>query len=400
MVFFDKFCPDLHHPRDLLDVGDGATSSGAIATSTTGDTGGITTSGTSTGFTSECDQGAAAAAAAYGAPAVAAAVLATTVANASISGTGDTDHASPVHGASSSSSSSTSSFSSLVAACKWCGVELGNSSVTILSDDSDSGDGIGNADEEVFLGDGQAVGGAGMLEGGHGDGGVPVLSWHGFVRRFVDGSGTEDLTRRGDLLRKVHVANKVWHAVVLFRSTTCSRVLICGTCFLLAQTYECSRYVSMLHTPGILAVLLRVFIINTMSVSCMGSTNGQNIGSTDSISSAESQSTDSICPNYASIGSISNADPQHTAITDCIHPNLQTRRAPEVSAVSSRSLFVHCGTVVWFGSTCMFRVSEAVVVPYRRESGFPGVSWPPSRYYTTLGSLIPIRCMYAIVATQ
>lgn len=194
MVFFDKFCPDLH---DLHGVGDGDD----CATS-----GSSTTSGT----TSERDRGGTAAGGggggAYGTPA-AAAVAATAVGNASLTGTGDAEHASPVRGAASSSSS----FSSLVAACRWCGVELGNSSVAILSDDynDESSD---NADEEGFSGDDQAAGGVGMREG---DGGVPVLSLHGFLRRFVDESGAEDLAKRGDLLRKVHLSSNVSGGIVL-----------------------------------------------------------------------------------------------------------------------------------------------------------------------------------------
>ncbi|CAM9581753.1 unnamed protein product, partial [Laminaria digitata] len=169
VVFFDKFCPDLHNLPDVGEDDDG------------------TTSGTTSGIASGIASG---------------------VTYASLTGTGDADHASPLRDAAASSSSS---FSSLAAACRWCGVELGNSSVTILSDDNaennDYGD--GNADEEGYPAHGQAVGGAGRGEGGRGDGGVPVLGLHGFLRRFVDESGAEDLARRGDLLRKVHLSNKV-----------------------------------------------------------------------------------------------------------------------------------------------------------------------------------------------
>lgn len=246
MVFFDKFCPDLH---DLPGVGDGDN----CATS-----GSSTTSGT----TSDRDRGgtaaAAAGAAAYGAPA-AAAVAATAVSNAPLSGTGDAEHASPVRGAAFSSSSS---FSSLVAACRWCGVELGNSSVAILSDDNDENNdnGDGNADEEGFNDDGQAAGGVGMKEG---DGGVPVLSLHGFLRRFADESGAEDLAKRGDLLRKVHLSSNVSGAIVLFDnwlSCLVLRNLLVLACWYYVQLQQKFRDAPgmVLEVLGLLTVILLV----------------------------------------------------------------------------------------------------------------------------------------------
>lgn len=194
MVFFDKFCPDLHDLPNGSDVGD----SGICGSDSTSDTtSGTTTTGAKRGITSGIS---------------------------SLAGTGDAEHVSSP----SNATASTSSFSSLLAACRWCGVELGNRSVIILSDDNNNHDkNDGHAGGEGFPGDDQAVGGAGMEEGSGGDGGVVVLGLHGFLRRFVDGSGAEDLARRGDLLRKTHLSSKVRCRFAFNNWSSCWVCLFC-----------------------------------------------------------------------------------------------------------------------------------------------------------------------------
>lgn len=109
--------------------------------------------------------------------------------------------------------SSSSSLSSMLAACRWCSAELGNASVFILSDDDDDDDkehccsvvqGF-HADDDAH----QA--GTGRAEGGEGGAGAPrvALGLRDFLGDFVGGEAVEELARRGDVLRGLHLSNNV-----------------------------------------------------------------------------------------------------------------------------------------------------------------------------------------------
>ncbi|CAM9697488.1 unnamed protein product [Pylaiella littoralis] len=181
LVFFDKFCPDLH----------GATTTAAAAAAAGPHVDGRTTSD---------------------------------------GREGDVRHPSPPtsppskHLAFSSSSSSSSCFScsSVLAACRWCSAELENASVFVLSDDDDGRTGDDDEDDDDkqhsrraavqgFSSDGDAhQAGTGVGEDVEGGSGTPrvVLSLRDFLGGFVWGEAGEELARRGDLLRRMHLANK------------------------------------------------------------------------------------------------------------------------------------------------------------------------------------------------
>ncbi len=162
VVFFDKFCPDLH--------------------------------GT--------------------AAAAAAAVDGTTNPRAE-GGAGHPSPSSPRPSASRLASGPLAPSQAMAAACRWCSKELGNASVFVLSDD-DAGEGRTG-------GGGGGVGGGG--EGGDGGGETRVLGLRDFLRLFVAGGEEAEggkLARRGDLLLAAHLANKVkvgYTMVALLRCT-------------------------------------------------------------------------------------------------------------------------------------------------------------------------------------
>ncbi|CAM9323899.1 unnamed protein product [Ectocarpus sp. 12 AP-2014] len=178
MVFFDKFCPDLH---------------GASAASTAGTT----------------DPGE------RGPP--------------EVGEGGDTSGLSPpdalrpptptVHA---------SSTSSVLAACRWCSEKLGGASVVVLSDDGHDHDRDGTGaggfldddappppppqqqqqqQQALAVGDHARMGGTGAAGGGGAE--LPrVLGLREFLRGYVGGDAEEELARRGDLLRRAHLSCK------------------------------------------------------------------------------------------------------------------------------------------------------------------------------------------------
>ncbi|CAM9312557.1 unnamed protein product, partial [Scytosiphon promiscuus] len=117
------------------------------------------------------------------------------------------------------------STSSMLAACRWCSAQFGKKygssppPVLLLSDDS--GDGGGGRGGGGGGGGGNALGSDARASGG-GRGGakgasggsepnatVRALGLDGFLREFVGvGEAAEELARRGDLLRGVHLSNK------------------------------------------------------------------------------------------------------------------------------------------------------------------------------------------------
>lgn len=117
----------------------------------------------------------------------------------------------------------------MLAACQWCSAKFGENtgslapSVLLLSDDI--GDGGGGAPESDALG---ARGGEEVKT----EGGAPTstrtvreLGLHGFLREFVGtGEAAEELARRGDLLRGVHLSNKVWRERTLLMISHLSAV--------------------------------------------------------------------------------------------------------------------------------------------------------------------------------
>lgn len=104
--------------------------------------------------------------------------------------------------------------SSMLAACRWCSAELGNASVFVLSDDGDGQAGDEEDSEHCCStvqgcpcsDDAQARTGA-EEEGGTAT--RVVLGLRDFLGDFVGGEAGEELARRGDLLRGVHLSNKV-----------------------------------------------------------------------------------------------------------------------------------------------------------------------------------------------
>lgn len=99
----------------------------------------------------------------------------------------------------------------MTAACRWCSKELGNAPVVVLSEgDNDGPVGDGGSGSGSCAGRGEEGGRQGG--GGEGEaGGMPprVLGLREFLRDFVGGEAGEELARRGDLLRGVHLSNKV-----------------------------------------------------------------------------------------------------------------------------------------------------------------------------------------------
>ena len=91
----------------------------------------------------------------------------------------------------------------MAAACRWCSRELGNAPVVVLSEEDESDDRVGGEDGSC----------AGEEEGG-GEGMLPrVLGLRAFLWDFVRRAGAEEeeveeLARRGDLLRGVHLSSK------------------------------------------------------------------------------------------------------------------------------------------------------------------------------------------------
>ena len=149
MVFFDKFCPDLH--------GTAAAAAAAL--------GGIPTSGAEGG------------------------------ANYSSSAPSPGTPSPPSPPASGPLAPS----SVVAAACRWCSRELGSATICVLSDD-DAG--------ERQAGGG---GGGGGVGGGDAGGEARVLDLRDFLRRFVAGGDAAEggeLARRGDLFLAAHLANK------------------------------------------------------------------------------------------------------------------------------------------------------------------------------------------------
>lgn len=96
----------------------------------------------------------------------------------------------------------------MAAACRWCSKELGDAPVIVLSEGEhdDEGGRVG--------GDGRK-GNGGEEEGRAGGAGTArvsprVLGLREFLREFVGGGEVgEELGRRGDLLRGVHLSSKV-----------------------------------------------------------------------------------------------------------------------------------------------------------------------------------------------
>lgn len=113
-----------------------------------------------------------------------------------------------------------SSSTMMAAACRWCSKELGNAQVIALSEDESDcrvGDDERSGNGETFSLERDA-GQAGAEEGGAGSGGgggtpLRVLNLRGFLHNFVGGEAGEELARRGDLLRGVHLSNKVERVV-------------------------------------------------------------------------------------------------------------------------------------------------------------------------------------------
>lgn len=150
MVFFDKFCPDLHGaPRNCNDDGDGDGDDRLAGT------------------------------------------------NPSACGGNADDKSAP-----SRAPVPPSTRMMMAAACRWCSKELGNAPVVVLSE--------GESDGRVGA-DGSCAGKEeGEVAGEGGGGALPrVLGLRQFLRDFVGGQAGEELARRGDLLRGVHLSHKV-----------------------------------------------------------------------------------------------------------------------------------------------------------------------------------------------
>lgn len=118
----------------------------------------------------------------------------------------------------------------MAAACGWCSAKLGNALVVVLSEDGDDDEADDRVGDDDHGGSAAAAGrttppperregqaGAGARDGGAGGregGAMPprVLGLREFLRDFFVGGGAEEqeeLVRRGDLLRGVHLSNKV-----------------------------------------------------------------------------------------------------------------------------------------------------------------------------------------------
>eukprot|EP00903_Cladosiphon_okamuranus_P006825 g6650.t1 len=93
----------------------------------------------------------------------------------------------------------------MAAACRWCSEELGNAAVVVLSE-GESGGWVGADGRSCLAGKEGGEEGA----GGGGTGVLPrVLGLREFLRDFVGGGEAgEELARRGDLLRSVHLSSK------------------------------------------------------------------------------------------------------------------------------------------------------------------------------------------------
>lgn len=93
----------------------------------------------------------------------------------------------------------------VLAACRWCSAELGRSvlSVSVVSNDN-----IVFAPKSCEA----------LPKEGQGDerDAMRLLDLGGFLEKFVGGEAAVELRRRGDLLRRTHVANKVWRFCFLF----------------------------------------------------------------------------------------------------------------------------------------------------------------------------------------
>ncbi|CAM9652144.1 unnamed protein product [Ectocarpus fasciculatus] len=173
MIFFDKFCPDLHSASATATASAGATAPGVR--------------GSREGV-----------------------------------GGGDDSDVSPPADAPLPPTPAVhvSSASSVLEACRWCSQKLGGASVVVLSDDgkadhdgTDTGD---FADHDAppprqpafVVGEHARLGGASASAGGRGAGLPKVLGLREFLRGYVGGDTEEELARRGDLLRRTHLSCK------------------------------------------------------------------------------------------------------------------------------------------------------------------------------------------------